>query len=106
MEKIDGCRVTISEVARDLREISIDFAPCIDEDNDQEGANEEENYLDVRLQVHAGSWALHTGDSQYDQDHRGYWGSASIDGVLTRKAAREMARDLIDQAADQFAECQ
>jgi hypothetical protein len=40
--------------------------------------DEESAYLDVRLQVwENGSWTLHTGDSQYDQDGRGFWGCGS-----------------------------
>ena len=56
--------------------------------------------IDVRLQVHDGSWSLHTGDSSYDQDHRGHWGA----GFLTPRCnARELARELIDEAEESAA---
>jgi len=60
---------------------------------------------DVRVQVtDGGSWSLHTGDAQYDTDHRGYWGAGSIvadddDATLGRTLA-----DLVDQACDHAAE--
>lgn len=59
---------------------------------------------DVRLQVHAGSWSFHTGDSCYDQDHRGAWGAGFCPLGVTRKEAREIARDLIDQARSDYDE--
>jgi len=58
--------------------------------------------IDVRLQVQEGGWALRTGDSSYDLDHRGYWGA----GYLTRSSnCRELARELIEEARDHAAQC-
>jgi hypothetical protein len=58
--------------------------------------------FDVRLQVYDdGHWAIRTGDSSYDQDHRGYWGASSIDHTTS---CRELAVDLIDQAAEHAAQ--
>lgn len=58
---------------------------------------------DVRLQVREnGNWALHSGPSDYDQDHRGYWGTSCLS--YDRQNPTDPARDLIDQAADQLAE--
>ncbi len=59
----------------------------------------DEGGIDVRLQVYDdGAWALRTGDSQYDLDHRGSWGA----GYLTKTSnAHEIARELIDEAASQ-----
>jgi len=34
--------------------------------------------IEVRLQLFDGSYQVWTGDSSYDTDHRGYWGSGSI----------------------------
>lgn len=34
--------------------------------------------MEIRLQWHGGEWSIHTGDPQYDQDHRGAWGSTVI----------------------------
>lgn len=60
-----------------------------------------ENYgLDVRLQVeNDGNWSLHTGDAQYDTDHRGFWGAGTLVPDMTKAAIRELARELIDEAA-------
>lgn len=62
--------------------------------------SDDEAWIDVRLQIDTdGAWRLHTGDAQYDTDHRGYWGSAEI-GPTTD--IPDLAADLIDQAADHY----
>jgi hypothetical protein len=62
----------------------------------------DENYIEVRLQVRKnGDWAVHTGDSQYDLDHRGFWGNSCLDH---RSNCRELAAELIDQCKDHAAE--
>lgn len=66
----------------------------------------EEPSIDVRLQVYpSGSWEIHTGDSQYDCDHRGFWGYSSIPAEGKRFSRRELARELLDQCKDDFAQC-
>ena len=65
----------------------------------------EEPYTDCRLQVHEGSWCLHTGDPGYDQDHRGYWGSSSIPRGCSKARAVDIAKELIEQAGDDAAMC-
>ncbi len=67
----------------------------------QEWRNDES--YDVRLQVTDNGWSVHTGDSSYDQDHRGYWGASCI-GKGTN--CREVAFDLIDQCREHKAQCQ
>lgn len=52
--------------------------------------------IDVRLQVHDGSWTFHAGDPQYDQDHRGAWGYGFLS--WERQNLTNLARDLIDEA--------
>jgi hypothetical protein len=85
----------IDDVAAELRDINkYDLEP---EDAD-EG-------IDVRLQVYPdGQWAVRWGLSDYDQDHRGYWGASSVPGNNRRFNSKDIARDLIDQAKDAFAE--
>lgn len=67
-----------------------------------------EGECDVRLQVWPdGEWAVRWGPSDYDQDHRGYWGASSVPGVnrkgqVSRFDSRAVARDLIEQAKEQF----
>ena len=56
---------------------------------------------DVRLRVHGGSWYVYTGSSDYDQDHRGAWGASSLS--YGRQNLTDLARDLIEQAKDDYA---
>ena len=66
-----------------------------------------EESVDVRLQVQEAEWgtagAGHVGSSDYDLDHRGFWGAASVDGRQSLALLRWAARDLIQQARDQEA---
>lgn len=56
---------------------------------------------DVRLRVHDGGWYLYTGSSDYDQDHRGFWGSGSL--PYHRTNLTSLAEELIEQAREQEA---
>lgn len=69
-----------------------------------------EGECDVRLQVYPdGQWAVRSGLSDYDQDHRGFWGASTVPGVGGRRNrpqrfnSTDMARDLIAQAKDDYA---
>lgn len=92
----DGCSEDlIDRVASDLRieRAGLDAA-------DFPG---EEDACDVRLQVSRWKrldWSLHTGSSDYDQDHRGSWGASSIRPDDTDDAIRDIAEDLVDQALE------
>lgn len=57
---------------------------------------------DVRLQVYddGGTWAVRYGSSDYDQDHRGYWGASSVPGRGKRFDSKGIARDLIEQCKE------
>ena len=58
---------------------------------------------DVRLQVfESGGWQLNTGDSSYDQSHKGFWGASSVGIDATNKDCREIAKDLIEQAKEHY----
>jgi hypothetical protein len=64
-----------------------------------------EGYCDVRLQVYDdGQWAVRYGDSQYDTDHRGWWGYSSVPGDGRRFNSTDMARDLVNQCREHNAE--
>lgn len=53
-------------------------------------------YGDFRIQIYPdGQWSYHTGDSSYDQDHRGAWGSCSVKVRITRKEAHDLAVDIL-----------
>jgi hypothetical protein len=89
----------VREVAAELRlendYIRAEFSPADRRSDDFCG--------DVRLQVWPnGTWALHYGDSQYDQDHRGYWGCGSLDGFPFDSMS--LARDLIEQCKEHYAQ--
>lgn len=62
-----------------------------------------EEYTDVRLQVYGSRWAVHVGCSDYDQDHRGYWGASTMSASDTFDALLSTAEFLLDQAKDQAA---
>lgn len=64
----------------------------------------DEPSIDVRLQVwEDGSWTVHTGDSCFDQDHRGFWGSASVGADDTPVDLMATAANLREQAIDDCA---
>ena len=52
-------------------------------EDDMVEPGEEEPSIDVRLRYFDGAWSLHTGDVQYDTDHRGFWGSSSVGQEMT-----------------------
>lgn len=61
--------------------------------------------IDVLLQVlEDGTWALRTGDSQYDQDHRGFWGASSVAPDDDEVALINTARDLFEQVLEDVAQ--
>lgn len=67
-----------------------------------------EGECDVRLQVYEdGEWAIRYGLSDYDLDHRGFWGASSIPGVVKgavkRFNSRSVALYLLEQAKEDYA---
>jgi hypothetical protein len=65
-----------------------------------------EDMMDVRLQVYEdGSWAIRTGLSDYDQDHRGFWGAGSLTASSMVKELRDTAKGLLEQVRDAYASC-
>lgn len=83
---------TTNNIANGLRELRRDL---LDAENPE---------MDVRLQVSEdGSWALRYGSSDFDQDHRGYWGAGSLSLDDSDELIDSVARELIDQALDQAA---
>jgi hypothetical protein len=43
---------------------------------------------------------LRVGLSDYDQDHRGYWGASGVPGRRRRFNALDVARDLLSQVRE------
>jgi hypothetical protein len=86
---------SINDVSAELRQINKE---TLEPDDADEG-------IDVRLQVLPDStWQVNWGLSDYDQDHRGYWGSASVPGNNRRFDSKDVARDLIEQAREHKAQ--
>jgi len=86
---------SINDVSAELRVINKE---TLEPDDAEEG-------IDVRLQVLPDStWQVNWGSSDYDQDHRGYWGSASVPGNNRRFDSKEVAQDLIEQAREHKAQ--
>jgi hypothetical protein len=68
-------------------------------------SDQEEDTIDVRLQVHDnGDWYLHAGDSSFDTDHRGYWGSSSISVGETQTTLQQIASQLLNEVKDSIAQ--
>ena len=65
-------------------------------------------YIDVRLQARPGPWSVsvdvRSGDSSYDHDHRGFWGSSCIAGLETDDDLAALADSLIDDCVEAYAE--
>lgn len=82
---------SINDVSSELRRINKQGSA---DDGDDGG-------IDVRLQVMPDStWTVNWGPSDYDQDHRGFWGSSSVPGDNRRFDSKDIARDLIEQARE------
>lgn len=93
---------SIAAIAAELRGINEHTECFADDTGESVGCG-------VRLQVYPdGAWIVRSGDAQYDTDHRGFWGSSSVPGVVDGKVrrfnARATARDLIDQAREHAAQ--
>lgn len=60
--------------------------------------------IDVRLQVLNDSLELHIGDAQYDTNHLGYWGEATLDYDWEKNDLKanipELVEDLISQVEE------
>ena len=56
--------------------------------------------IDVRVQRFDGEWFFHSGDAQYDTDHRGFWGSGKVVANLIdlEDGLELLADDLLMQA--------
>ena len=59
---------------------------------------------DVRLQVYEdGQWIVRWGSSDYDQDHRGYWGAGSVHHGMDPYFLNNIAASLLEQVAEAVA---
>ena len=77
-----------------LKQISRQVEPCMADDPDSEPS------IDVRLRYHEDAFSTYTGDSSFDQDHRGFWGDYSVGPDLEIDDAFDIAEDLLDQVIE------
>jgi len=99
---IGECKITVKQLAAAIYEhgqfLKKNFAKgqLTHAGNDFDGG-------EVRLRVYGSHWSLHTGDSQYDQDHRGFWAfnsvSRGVSGTNGRNVARELLEEVLEDAA-------
>jgi hypothetical protein len=59
--------------------------------------------IDCRLRYFDGNWSFLTGDSSYDQDHRGHWGASCVGANLAVSEAQNIACDLVEQVLESIA---
>lgn len=90
----------ITALAQNLTGVSDNVTP----DMIEPGCDEPS--IDVRLRYHDGTYSLFAGDSSYDTDHRGCWGSASVGANLTLDIAKGIATELLEQVLDHVAQSQ
>jgi hypothetical protein len=89
-------RISVKQVAEQVRAFAKELSTYRPEDL----ADEEGNVGgDVRLQVVDGDWMIHTGDAQYDQDHRGRWGAGWVPAGAGARECLRIAAGLIAEAA-------
>ena len=93
--------VTVKELAEEVyacgRYLKENFSEA-----DLKGPGEDVAGTDCRLQIHDGSWAFHSGSSDYDQDHRGAWGAGFVPRGVSKAEARRIAADLISEASESY----
>ena len=92
--------INCNDVAQQIYNIShsahIDWDEWI-----ENGETDDDPQIDIRLQItEENGWSVHYGLSDYDQDHRGAWGSSSVGCKISMEAAKVLAKDLIEQAAE------
>ena len=86
-----------------LRALAGELLAIADEASDY-GPDDIGDGIDVRLRYHDGAYDVLVGDAQYDTDHRGHFGSATVSAGLTADEALDIAADLRDQIIDSVAE--
>jgi hypothetical protein len=66
--------------------------------------DEDVDAMPFRLRLHDEVLYLHTGDAQYDKDHRGYIGASSVstDGELDSDSIEDVVRSAIDEVVSSY----
>lgn len=96
--------IDCEDVANEIHTIShlstIDWDEWI-----ENGETDDDPQIDIRLQVtEDNGYHVHYGLSDFDQDHYGAWGSSSVGKCVSMETCMAIAKDLIEQAAEE-ADC-
>lgn len=69
----------------------------------------EVTYVDIRLQLVDGTYHIHTGDSQFDQSHRGSFGYGTVTTIKEYPLFNEepfnsphLAEEIVDEALEDW----
>lgn len=84
----------------DVSKVLVNLKRLIDWDEVNCREDEDERLVDVRLNVQDDGWSLLYGPSDYDQDHRGFWGVSCISSSCN---CVSIARELIWQVKEHIA---
>ena len=58
---------------------ALDRTPPFSWEHEEMWQDGETRMMEMRLQIHDdNTWSIHTGDPQYDQDHRGLWADTVV----------------------------
>jgi len=88
---ITAVRIALADVRDDVRGPNW---PKVDGDD----------WTEVRLQVYPdGAWAIRVGLSDYDLDHRGYWGAGTVSATDKLADLDDLARSMLDEAKEAHA---
>lgn len=99
----------VADVVKALKDVVRGLDPCTETGEGETcayGCHEPDTCrgtVDVRLNVRGRTWRVLWGPSDYDQDHRGAWGSSTLTAGKDDEDEDDLdgiARDLIDQVAD------
>jgi hypothetical protein len=61
-----------------------------------------DEYIEIRLQLLDGKHTFYCGDSQYDTDHRGYWGMFEVEFNASDSEIRTYAQQIVTDAYETF----
>jgi len=88
-----------SALIADILQVSEMVDPKLHGESDFEEAS-----IDCRLRYHKGSFYWLTGSSDYDQDHRGYWGCSCVIGKMSKSDAKAVAYNMLEQVIESACE--
>ena len=104
----DPVVVALDRVEQNLLLDAAVIALALVDSRDVSDPDEEETPLDCRMQVtmYAGipSWRIHTGVSDYDLDHSGFWGASCVGWRDSITELQVTCKDMIEQVMEDMAD--